>query len=461
MKVKIATYWEQMKASYWLVPGLMSIGAVVLFVIAYSLDRQFRLHRFDIWLLSNRPEAARDMLTTVAASLITVGGVAFSVTIGAVAYASMQFGPRLLTSFMKDRGNQLALGTFIATFLFSLLVLLTVRGREAEGGAFVPHLAITLDLVLVLSSLGVLIYFFHHVPESIHVFNLLADVGGQFNRMVCDLFPECIGDGSPVEHESPIDLPANFAAESRLIRIRTDGYIQAVDDEGLFELACENELVLEMIHQPGDFVNRDRVVVLASPAHRISDDLAATIAGAYVVGAQRTSYQDPLFLIKELIEIAARALSTGQNDPYTAITCINWLGSNLVALAGRQTPASGRFDEHQRLRVIAQPVTFDRLADTVFDGLRPYVKNDANVAVHLMDTIRWIAPQLRTHRQRQVLRGHAEALAVSCADQLEHDRNLTIFQDLYRSALTSLTREQDEFAEAEPPNISHAVRQQG
>lgn len=461
--VKLLAFWDRVKSSYLFIPSIMSVAAMVLFGILIYLDHVLPSHWTKEWVLSGRPEGARDLISTVASAIITVGGVAFSVTIGAVAYSATQFGPRLLTNFLKDRGNQVALGTFISVFLFSVLVLMSIRGAEpADPGVFIPKLTILCNLLLVLVSLAMLIYFFNHVLESVHSFHVLGDVGRQFNRTVATLFPERIGEGGAdeVEHEQEVELPTEFEAQARLLRAGKDGYVQAVDDQELFKLACRHELLLRLAHRPGDFVNAGRVIILAWPGDRVDDPLAGELVGNFVLGNQRTPYQDAMFLVRELIEFSARALSTGQNDPYTAINCINWLGSNLVSLAGRVTPDPRRFDEQRRLRVVAEPLTFDHLADTIFDSLRPYVKRDPNVSVHLMDMIRWVAPQLRTRRQRCILQGHAEALKSSCDEDLPGDRNHQMICDLYRAAV-SMLENPGLFADAQPESVSRAGRQQG
>lgn len=462
--IKLSAFWDRAQSSYWFVPAAMNLGAIVLFGVMLWLDQRLPPHWIKEWILSSRPQTARDLLGTVAGSIITVGGVAFSVTIGAIAYSATQFGPRLLTNFLKDRGNQVALGTFIAVFLYSILVLMSIRGAEAtDPEIFIPHLAILCNLLLVFFSLGVLIFFFNHVLESVHSFNVLGRIGEQFNERVDDLFPERIGKGGPetLEHVEEVQLPPGFERQSRLIRVEKDGYVQAVDDEKLFEIACKYDLLLKLIHRPGDFVNQGRVVILAWPGEPVTDEMAEDLADMFVIGNQRTPYQDTMFLTRELIEFAARALSPGQNDPYTAINCINWLGSNLVCLSGRTTPDPRRFDERKQLRVVAEPLAFDRLADTIFDSLRPYVKEDPNVSAHLMDMIRWISPQLHTSSQRQVLQKHAEALKNSCDESLSKDRNHTIICDLYRDAIDMLTSRRRQYADAQPPSASRSARQQG
>ncbi|WP_333981088.1 DUF2254 family protein [Sphingomonas aerolata] len=143
-----------------------------------------------VWLYASRPDGARQVLSSVGGSMITVAGTVFSVTIAAVVYASGQYGPRLLTNFMRDRGNQVTLGTFIATFLYCLLVLRTIHSADESGGyGFVPNLALLVGVLLALCSIAVLIYFIHHVPSKIHINSVIEDVGDRLLRGIDDRFP--------------------------------------------------------------------------------------------------------------------------------------------------------------------------------------------------------------------------------------------------------------------------------
>ena len=212
MKATLLTFWEDVRSSYWFIPSLMALAAVLLSSGAIYLDGVIGAGWMDevAWLYANKPDGARALLSTISGSMITVAGVTFSITIASVAYATGQFGPRLLTNFMQDRGNQVTLGTFIATFLYCLLVLRTIRGAdertggsaEVSGdfvGAFVPHAAILIALVLTLASVGVLIFFIHHVPDSIHISNVIAKIGRELNAKIDSLFPEMLGQKPPEE----------------------------------------------------------------------------------------------------------------------------------------------------------------------------------------------------------------------------------------------------------------------
>jgi uncharacterized membrane protein len=190
MKTKLLKLWDSLRATFWLVPTLMAIMAIGLSFAMVALDEAVgnRVLEKVGWVWAGGPEGARGLLSTVAGSMITVAGVVFSITIVALSLASSQYGPRLLRNFVRDKGNQIVLGSFIATFVYCLLVLRTVRGDD--GAHFVPAIAITLGMVLTLASLGVLIYFIHHVSISIQAATIIGLVSHELNEVIERLFPE-------------------------------------------------------------------------------------------------------------------------------------------------------------------------------------------------------------------------------------------------------------------------------
>ncbi|PAP78818.1 hypothetical protein BSZ37_16660 [Rubrivirga marina] len=419
MHARAAATWEAVRASYWFIPSLMTIGAAVLSVALISFDGRVGAEwiREVPFLYGNRPEGARAVLSTIAGSMIGVAGVTFSITIASVVYASGQYGPRLLANFMDDRGNQVTLGTFIATFLYCLLVLRTIRtAAEGEGavGEFVPHVAILVGLALAVASVGVLIYFIHHVPESIHVSNLVAGVGRDLLGKVDTLFPERIGEGNATREadgedpESP--LPDGFYDDAQRVAADGAGYVSGIDADAVLRLACEHDLLLRIRHRPGDFVADGDTLVLAWPPDHVTDETRDAIRTAFAWGAKRTARQDVRFLIDELVEIAARALSPGVNDPFTAIACLDWLGAALKDLAGRDFPRPERYDDDGALRVVAHPTTFEQFVGGVFGQLRPYLASDRNAALHALKTIGEVAGRVADERQRVALRHEADAI---------------------------------------------------
>ena len=335
---KLRAFWHDVNASYWFYPAVFSLVAVALALWTIWLDR----NGFANWLdnigalVPARPDGASNMLTVIAGSMIGVASTVFSITIAAVAYASGNYGPRLLTNFMEDRGNQFSLATFIATFVYALTVLRSVRAADetttifgdpsASGPpGFVPQLSLLVAYLLVGISVAVLVYFLNHIPASIRINTVLKGIGQRLVNMVKSRYPEA-HRGETV-HERP---------EGRRIQAESTGYIQLIDFDELCGIAEKEKGRLSMHVRTGDFVHPDMVLARwqaddddgdAPPADKVRD--------CFALGGRRTPNQDIDFLLDELVEIALRALSPGINDPFTAITAMDWLGAATAELGYR------------------------------------------------------------------------------------------------------------------------------
>ncbi|MGB8502235.1 DUF2254 family protein, partial [Mycobacterium sp.] len=174
----VVSQWqrEELRTNLWLVRAIQVIAAIGLFAITHSLDRAAYDGRFrpPTWVISGTADAARQILTSIAASVITVVGIVFSITIVTLTLASTQFGPRMLRNFIRDRGTQLTLGTFVATFVYCVVALVSIG--PGDRGEFVPHISITTAFGLVLVDLAVLIYFTHHIATQIQLPQVIASI---------------------------------------------------------------------------------------------------------------------------------------------------------------------------------------------------------------------------------------------------------------------------------------------
>lgn len=392
MKAGLLRLADQLRQSYWFLPAVMTLAAVLLaggMVWLDSQDGSGWMDRFA-WLYASRPSGARQLLSAIGGSMITVAGTVFSVTIAAVVYASGEYGPRLLSNFMRDRGNQVTLGTFIATFLYCIIVLRTVRSPEESGGAaFVPNLAVLVALLLAVCSVGVLIFFIHHVPRRIHINSVIEDIGTRLLREVGHRFPAFIGtaDAEPAAG----DEEDARRGPSRPVCAWGTGYVQLIDDDLLLRLACERNLICRIRYRPGDFVHTGRVLLDVWPAEQCDDDCARQMGEAFALGSQRTALQDIRFLVDELVEIGARALSPGVNDPFTAVTCLDWLGAAASDLSRRVMPSPRRRDEDGTLRIIAHPVSFEAMLERSFGALLQHAASSTVAALHYLQTLGEIA----------------------------------------------------------------------
>lgn len=414
MKTKLTLYWDRLRSSYWFVPSLMAVLAVIAASVAVYVDGragQEWMRGVDL-LYRNEPDGARQLLSSVAGSMIGVAGVTFSITIASVVYASGSFGPRVLSNFMADRGNQLTLGTFIATFLYCLMVLRTVRapGESAPHGveAFVPHLAITLALILALASVAVFIYFLHHVPQSIHVSHVIAGIGRDLAVQIDALFPDEVGDEHP-------DDPSTVAARGdSVVRSTTAGFLQSVDGDGLIALAKRHDRVLRLLKRPGDFVGVGDALVEMSGDRAPEAATSAAIA-AFAIGDTRTALQDVRFPADELVEIAIRALSPGINDPFTAMACIGWLTSGFKQMAAKRIPSALRRDDDGTVRLIAPSVTFEELVDGSLRMLLPHAQREPTVIRYLRECVREVFDRTSLPSRRIVLEHYIDPLADGAA----------------------------------------------
>ena len=379
----------------------MTVVAVALSFATIALDWvvQERLLRQIQFIWIGGTEGARQLLSTIAGSMITVAGVVFSITIVVLTLASSQFGPRLLRNFMRDRGNQIVLGTFIATFTYCLLVLRSIHG---DGGSnFVPYISVTFGIVLSLFSVAVLIYFIHHVSVIIQAPTVIAMVSAELQEVIERLFPEKLGK-APVK---PLNaqIPEDFESNAEPIRALETGYLQAIDSDRLLEVALENDLLVRVNYRPGQFVVAGSPLLNASPRANVSKELSIKFNEAFVLGPYRTPTQDVEFCIDQLVEVAVRALSPGVNDPFTAVNCVDRLGAALCQLSERDIPSPYRFDEKNRLRVIAYPMNFADLTAASFNQIRQYGRESVSVTIRLLETLLVVARRVTRKEDREAL----------------------------------------------------------
>lgn len=425
MRARLLRVPNDLRESYWFVPAVMAVAALLLALTMVYIDSHAGSAWMDDlpWLYAARPDGARSLLSSIGGSMIGVAGTTFSVTIAAVVYASGQYGPRLLSNFMSDRGNQVTLGTFIATFVYSLVVLRTIRSAGESGAgvpAFVPQLALLVALILVLCSIAVLIFFIHHVPMRIHINNVIERIGDRLIEEIDSRFPVFVGVPLTERADDP-RIPTAFHDDATRadyecrapVRSKHTGYIQLIDESTLMDAAREHDLVIRLQYQSGDFTHMGSVLLEAWPTERCNEEAVKALSGAFAMGARRTALQDLRFLIDELVEIAARALSPGVNDPFTANSCLDWLGAAMANLARRDLPSRLRADTDGTLRVIAHPMTFDGFIGRAFGALAQYASADmiagkrfltalGDVALHCDDPDR-VATLARQAREFRVL----------------------------------------------------------
>lgn len=407
-RARLTSVFEDVRSSFWFVPSLMMVGAVLLALVMVALDGALYEDAADApyWVLAAGPEGSRLVLSTIATAMLGVAGVSFSVTMVVLSIASSQFGARLLRTFTRDLGNQLVLGTFVATFLYCLIVLRTVRGADLEDvDAFVPHLSVAVAMALALASVGVLIYFFDHVSQTIQAPRVVAIVGRELLHVVDAEYPARI---EPLE---PVEAPALVSLErdGRLVCARHSGYVRVVDLDSILDQAAARGLGVRVLLQVGDFVAEGEAVLRVGPGSEVDDKLLDVLAATVVTGANRSHEQDLRFPVDQLVEMAIRALSPSLNDPNTAAQCIDRLGEGLAVLASRPLPRS--FLRRGEGWVYRPVPRMSHLLDSAFDRLRYYAdQSEPFVLLRMLDALRRIARAVQRPEDEDAVRAHGKRL---------------------------------------------------
>lgn len=369
--------WQNARESFWFLPAVMCLVAAVLAEFLVWLGGATTLNFGPLNTLVYRAGAdgSRAVLGAIASSMLTVAGTTFSITIAVLALTSSTYGPRLVRNFMADRGNQFTLGIFVATFLYALLVLRSIRQMSLDNDGpertFVPHLAVNVAVLLALVSVGVLVWFIHHISDSIQVWTLARRVRVELRRCIDHLYPEDIGGGRhDVGEQRKNEVPGHDPGAD--VTSSVPGYVVEVDEKRLLKAACDGDVVVRIRVRPGVYCVAGSVLATVHPAARVQDELADAVRGSLALEESRSPHRDIEFAIQQMLELAVRALSPSTNDPYTAINALDDLSAELARLVARDVPSPDRYDGSGELRVVAPSVDRLHLMDLVFDTIRTY-----------------------------------------------------------------------------------------
>ena len=392
----------RLRSTYWFLPSIVTVFAAALAIGLVLVDRTADYNSPWLrWAYGGGADGARALLAAVAGSTMTVVSVTLSVMVVALTVSSQHFGPRLLNSFMRDNVAQLMLGSFTGTFVYCLVVLRTVQGDD--GGdryeRFVPHLAISVALGLAFISVGVLMYYVHHIARSLQVSEITAGIARELERTIERLYPEQLGQDPAVPIRERLGVPdagvRGLAAAS--------GYVQEVNTERLLAVATSHDTVIWITARPGTFVVEGTpIAVVHGPGGRDAE-AARSLPAAFTLGADRSPQQDAAFGIQQLVEVALRALSPGVNEPFTAVTSIDRLSQALHRLAMRRTPDPVRIDEAGAVRVVTDPYTFAELLPFAYESIAIAAVGNPCVSERLLAVLGELSQVVRSPEDVQAL----------------------------------------------------------
>jgi uncharacterized membrane protein len=428
---------EAIRTNLWVVPTALVGLVVILFAITLTLDRDAAAGTLALpeWVSSGSADAARQVLIAIAAAVITVAGVLFSITILVLQLASQQFGPRMLRNFIRDRGTQYSLGAFVATFVYAILALVSIADPPRE---FVPHLSVTVAVALTLVDLGVLIYYIDHVATSIQLTSVVSEIAQDFRTTLANVQADAkrlqadLPRGAPPGEARPNDPAGRIAADE-------SGFLQAIGHERLVEIATSANAVIRLLHRPGHFVVAGQALAVVAPPTAVSV-VATALTDAHIVGPSRTLTQDPVFAIDQLVEVALRALSPAVNDTFTALNCIDWLGDCLCRACAESLPSGIYCDSRGNVRLIEPAVTQERLIKGAIDKVRQAGRGMPAISIRQLENLQKVAEAACTPSQRRVVQHHADLILRASDESVLEASDRHDVQTAY-DAVAAVTRE--------------------
>jgi uncharacterized membrane protein len=428
---------QRLRERFWFIPTVLCVVALVAAELLVAVDE-----RVDELALP-APIAAvlyrvgdsgsRDLLGAIATSSLAVAGTTFSITMAVLALTSSSYGPRLVRNFMADRGNQTVLGVYVSTFLYCILVLRSIRVLGDRGATdpvtFVPHLAVNGGLLLAVLDVAVLVYFIHHVTDSIQVSTLAGGVRRDLLAVVDRLYPAGTGRDTGVGGGRSSAVLDDVRRSGTPIRAGRAGYVQDVREDAVLKTARRRDLLVDVRCRPGQYVLPDTVVLLAYPPARVGHRAEVSLRSAIGIAEARTPTQDVGFAVQQLTEMAVRALSPGTNDPFTAVNALNDLATGLAALVAREMPCPWRSDRDGTARVHApRPEQVD-LVGGVLDHVRWYAAGAPAVMHAGFELAARVAEHARSDTVLRHLEEHVDLLQDAFGAAGHHVEDLRRFAD--------------------------------
>jgi uncharacterized membrane protein len=379
---RLRAIWETLRSSLWFIPSLIVVGAIGLAAMLIELDLDTNTQQWPMpWprVFATSLEGARSMLAAIASSMITVAGVTFSITIVVLALGSSQYTSRILRNFMRDRTNQTVLGVFVGVFVYCLVVLRSLRSGQEE---FVPAMAVLAAVLLAIVAIGFFVLFIHHISVSIQAANIIDRIACETLNTIDRLYPDAFDAPGPDQPRMP------EACVWTALSAHKSGYIEGVDIEMLGRLARKHALIIRMDKAIGEFTIAGDTIASAAGAEQMADALQQEAIAAYTISRQRTLHQDAGFGIRQIVDVALKALSPGINDTTTAINCIDFLGAILARLVQRRVEMP--VGEHGGLFISCGP-DFDNLLGEAFCQIRENAAGNTAVLVRMLHSLEAVA----------------------------------------------------------------------
>lgn len=395
--------------TFWFMPGLVSLLGPLLAFFFLELDDHLNLGHAPFLFHSGIAEADT-ILSTIAGSLITVAGLTFSITIVVLQLVSSQYTPRALRGFLQDRVTQAVAGGFFAIFAYSLLVLAMIDKQTSSNHTFYPSLSVTMALGLGFLGLALLLIFVHHTGQVIQVADIAAHLTAQTLQAIDHPYPILTNAVLADEVTSRLIRSWHIEEDPARIQARSTGYVQRIELAHFMRDLLSPGIHLRLLVCPGDFVTEETVIAEVRPSRLVDPDFLQMIHKALIIERERDIVQDARFGVRQLADIALRALSPAVNDPTTGVLCIKYLQAVFERLVYRLPQATiYRFANGTSTLETHQPVFEEYLE--VFTEIGHYAGGNIRIIttlLHALASVEEIALRLKMQEcQKKLKEMHA------------------------------------------------------
>ncbi len=378
------------------------------------------------------PQVAQVILGGIAASIMTVVSIVFAILLMTLTLASMQFSPRIIVSFSRDRVTQWTLGIFLGTFSYCMAALPAARSRPYP---FAPVATVLGAMVLALVCVGLLLFFIHHISQAISVNHIVDRIAAETEAMIDEIMPRPRHPDHSHHLEDAAPLRPNPSEVAVLSNV--SGYIRFIDKQRLVAVAKHYHVTIRVLRRVGHFVPAGIPLMMVSKGNRLPTEGTAELLAAFDCGPTRTLQQDVEFGVLQIVDVALKAISPAVNDPTTAISCVDQLSRILIRFASREPPEDLLYDPPGIVRASIEWIHFERLLEAAFEQIRMYSKTDVAVSLRLLRAFGDIAASTPDPEFRRILVEQGMRTIAGCAERLgeEELRELRVRQ----AALESFT----------------------
>jgi uncharacterized membrane protein len=427
MKFLLFYLYEKLKTSLWFIPVVMTFLGLFMARIALVLD-VFLADEEDIftWMWVGNPEAAMDLFTTMAASLVTMSTLLFSVTMLVITVVSQQYGSHIVRIFKRDTFVKFVLGWFIGGFVYSLFAIVFLSTQNDSD--LHPQLMIVFGIAMMVVSFIIFIVFIHHMTNLIQSDYIIEAVTNGMRNKIKEL-----AEFEDKPKEASQTIIQKLEAGHRLY-FKKSGYIQSIDIPTLMELAEEHQTSFYLPWRAGYYVAIG-VPAMHSVVSITTKEVTEKLENCIILGNERLPKDDFEYHLEQLMEICLKALAPGSNDSYVAMSVIDHLGDVFVMLAIRRFPDECYYGKQGILRLVAKRFSYESFISAAINPIKQNAQSNPQVLIRLLDVIERVLNVTKDCEKREILMKHADYIFRAGENGIPHPEDVTALKKRHTSIL--------------------------